>query len=259
MLDKINIQDVLGIAYKAGEAIMEIYRQDFEVMKKTDHSPLTVADKNSNDIITQGLKALYPDIPFVSEESKQIPYEERKNWEYFWMIDPLDGTKEFIKKNDEFTVNIALIHKDQPVIGVVLQPVTQDVFYAIKGKGCFKLDIQKQPIRLDKDFIHYTDKSAVKVVASRSHLSPEVEEFVETLKQQGKEVDFLSAGSSIKFCLVAEGKADVYPRLALTMEWDTAAAQIVAEEAGRKVLNYDTQLPLSYNKEELFNPWFIVE
>ena len=259
MIDQIDINKILEIAHKAGEAILEIYHDDFDVEKKGDSSPITMADRNSNNIIVTGLRKLYPDIPIISEESKQIPFSTRRDWEYFWMVDPLDGTKEFIKRNDEFTVNIALIHKDHPVLGVVYVPVFDNTYYAVKGNGSFKIDAEGNTDELHNGDDHYRNKDFVKVVASRSHLSDEVNEFVEILEEDGKEVEFISAGSSIKFCLVAEGEADVYPRFGPTMEWDTAAAQIVAEEAGRQVLHAETKEILKYNKESLFNPFFIVE
>ncbi|MDZ4843933.1 MAG: 3'(2'),5'-bisphosphate nucleotidase CysQ [Chitinophagales bacterium] len=259
MLEKIEIQHIIDLAKIAGEAILKIYQQDFSVEKKADNSPLTLADKTSNDIITQGLQEFYPEIPVISEESKQVPYANRKEWKYLWMVDPLDGTKEFINKNGEFTVNIALIHEGVPELGVVYIPATGVTYYAVMGKGTFMISQSEITIRLNDKREHYSQKSKVKVVASRSHLSDEVKEFIENLKQQGKEVDFISAGSSLKFCLVAEGQADVYPRFGPTMEWDTAAAHIVATEAGLQVLNANTRQPLIYNKEDLLNPWFIVE
>lgn len=259
MLEKIEIQHIVSITKKAGEAILKIYEQDFDVEKKSDNSPLTLADKNSNDVIMQGLREFYPQIPIISEESKQIPYAARQDWKYVWMVDPLDGTKEFINKNGEFTVNIALIHEGVPVLGVVSIPATGLTYYAIKGSGSFKISDDGKTTRLSNQREHYSKKSKVKVVASRSHLTDEVKAFIENLKQQGKEVDFISAGSSLKFCLVAEGQADVYPRFGPTMEWDTAAADIVAREAGLQVLHAETKKPLLYNKEDLLNPWFIVE
>ncbi len=258
-MDEIEIEKLVELAKKAGDAILEIYRQDFDVEKKSDHSPITIADKKSNDIITQELKTLTPDIPIISEESKQTPFEVRKKWDYLWMVDPLDGTKEFIKKNGEFTVNIALIHKGKPVVGVVYIPVTRVSYYAIKGKGSFKTTPAGATQKLTEKHDHYSKKTSLKVVASRSHLSDEVKQFVEKLQEEGKTVDFVSSGSSIKFCLVAEGSADVYPRFGPTMEWDTAAAQIVATEAGRKVVQAENGQPLQYNKENLLNPWFVVE
>ncbi len=259
MLDTIDIQKIISIAREAGKAILEVYNQPFDVEKKDDHSPITLADKRSNDIITGELKRLYPEAPLLSEESKQIPFEERKDWKYFWMIDPLDGTKEFISKNGEFTVNIALIHDGEPVLGVVYIPVASTTYYASKNSGSHKIFPDGRIAKLSAKYLHYATRRNVVVIGSRSHQTPEVQEFVEQLKQKGKAVDFISAGSSLKFCLIAEGAADVYPRFGPTMEWDTAAAHVIATEAGRKVLNAKTQQPLAYNKENLLNEWFVVE
>jgi len=255
---EINIETLLDIARKAGDAIMEIYARDFSVEIKDDKSPLTEADKKSNAVILEGLKKHYPEIPFISEETKQTPYAERKNWERLWLIDPIDGTKEFIKKNGEFTVNIALIEDGVPVVGVVHVPAQGKTYYGVKGIGSFKLLITNHQ-SLITNTAHYSTKQKVVVVASRSHLSDETLQFVEDLKKQGKEVDFLSSGSSLKFCLVAEGSADVYPRFGPTMEWDTGAAHAVALYAGKNVINHETKQPLVYNKENLLNPFFIVE
>lgn len=258
MNNKVEIKTIINIAKEAGDAIMEIYNQDFEVYTKQDESPLTEADKAANEIIINGLIEHYEDIPYISEEMKLTPYEERKNWEYCWLVDPLDGTKEFIKKNGEFTVNIALLHYGKPVLGVVHVPAINKTYYASENNGAFFIQDNQAPVQI-KNLRYYKDLDKVKVVASRSHLSQEVIDFVDDLKKEGKEVDFLSSGSSLKFCLVAEGKADVYPRLAPTMEWDTAAAHAVCLEAGKNVLVYETKEPLTYNRENLLNPWFIVE
>ena len=255
---KVEIKKIINIAREAGDAILAIYEKDFEVYTKNDESPLTEADQAANAIILDQLLASYPDIPYISEEVKQQSYEERKDWEYCWLIDPLDGTKEFIKKNGEFTVNIALIHRGVPVLGVVHVPVQNKTYYASKGDGAFVIENNNVP-QLIENRSHYNDLEQIVVVASRSHLSQEVVDFVDNLKAKGKEVEFLSSGSSLKFCLVAEGKAHVYPRLAPTMEWDTAAAHAVCLEAGKNVLVYDTRQAMQYNREDLLNPWFIVE
>lgn len=255
---EIEIDILLGIVRQAGEAILEIYDQNFSVENKTDNSPLTEADKKSNTIILEELKKYYPNIPFISEETKLIPYDERKNWNCLWLIDPLDGTKEFIKRNGEFTVNIALIEKGVPVIGMVHVPVTQVTYAGIKEIGSYKLDANNLSVVLHNSS-HYTALEKVKIVASRSHLNGETVDFVEQIKSSGKQVEFISSGSSLKFCLVAEGTANVYPRFAPTMEWDTAAAHAVALYAGKNVLNAQTRQPLTYNKENLLNPYFIVE
>ena len=194
----------------------------------------------------------------ISEENREIPYEERRGWDRFWLVDPLDGTKEFIKKNGEFTVNIALVEKGVPVLGVVYRPVTGTMYLGAEGVGAWRMEGEGAP-EVITGGPHYAEKEAVKVVASRSHLTPEVEAFVEDLRGEGKRVEFLSAGSSLKLCLVAEGAADVYPRFGPTMEWDTGAAHAVATAAGKQVLNAETREPLAYNKEHLLNPFFIVE
>ncbi|MES2619580.1 MAG: 3'(2'),5'-bisphosphate nucleotidase CysQ [Bacteroidota bacterium] len=258
MYQNLPINKLIAIAQEAGDEIIKIYARDFSVETKDDMSPLTEADKKSNEVILKGLKELSPEIPFISEETKLTPYEERKNWKQFWLIDPLDGTKEFIKKNGEFTVNIALIEDGVPVLGVVYVPAQSKTYYGVKGVGSFQSSSGNAQTAIKND-THYAEKDKVTVVASRSHLSDETLQFVEDLKAQGKEVEFLSSGSSLKFCLVAEGAADVYPRFGPTMEWDTAAAHAVVMYAGKEVINYETKQPLVYNKQNLLNPWFIVE
>ena len=254
----IDLGFLRDVARRAGEAVLEVYRQDFEVEFKADASPLTEADQRSNEVIVAALQARYPEIPIISEEIRALAFSERAGWESCWLIDPLDGTKEFVKKNGEFTINIALIHRGEPVAGVVYQPVTGAMYSAERGAGAYLEEPGKSPRRLE-NHKHYSSEQHVTVVASRSHLSQEVEDFVAELRSGGKHVEFQSAGSSLKLCLVAEGKATVYPRFAPTMEWDTAAAHAVVNEAGRKVLDRDTREPLTYNKENLLNPWFIVE
>lgn len=253
----IDINAVIAIAKQAGDAIMDVYSRNFSVEVKDDKSPLTEADRKANDVILAGLKKLNPDIPFISEETKAVAYEERRNWKRFWLIDPLDGTREFIKRNGEFTVNIALVEAGVPRLGVVYAPALNQTYFGAEGVGSYKAG--------GTDFVklhakeHYNTLKKVVVVASRSHLTDETLQFVERLKQQGKEVDFLSSGSSLKFCLVAEGKADVYPRFGPTMEWDSAAAHAVVLYAGKGVYEITGGKPLVYNKESLLNPFFIVE
>ena len=258
MLDHINLEEINLIARAAGAAILEVYGTEFSVDSKEDDSPLTEADRRSNTVILEGLARLDASIPIISEETRALPYEERKDWEYFWLVDPLDGTKEFIKRNGEFTVNIALVRGQTPVLGVVYQPVGDHLYCAAEGRGAWKSTEGGAPLRLEGGD-HYTAKKAVNVVASRSHLTEEVRDFIAALEAQGKKVEFHSAGSSLKLCLVAEGSADVYPRLGPTMEWDTAAAHAIALEAGRRVLKHGTREALLYNKENLLNPSFIVE
>ena len=258
MENQVDIQVINDIARRAGEATLEIYNREFTIEEKEDRSPLTEADKRSNEVILAGLAEAYPEIPTISEEVKALPYEERKSWTRFWLIDPLDGTKEFIKKNGEFTVNIALIEDGVPTLGVVYQQAADILYYGAKGQGAFKVDADGNRTQMQGGE-HYSKLDTVRVVASRSHMSAETEEFVKELRDQGKQIELTSSGSSLKLCMVADGSADVYPRFAPTMEWDTGAAHAVALEAGRQVLNRETGQPLQYNKENLLNPWFIVE
>ena len=255
MLNQIDIQDIVTIAKEAGDAIMQVYKQDFEVEYKQDNSPLTLADKKANDIIETGLNQLSVNLPILSEEGNDIPYQNRKHWEYFWLVDPLDGTKEFIKKNDEFTVNIALIHKDTPVLGVVYAPALDTCYWAKQGKGAFK-DGQKLPLKTKEQ------RNTYKIVASRSHMSDDTQAFIDAI-DTNKEKELVSIGSSLKICLVAEGEADIYPRLGPTMEWDTGAAHAVVCESGCTLNRYNNSSSSSdsnkylYNKNNLLNDWFI--
>jgi 3'(2'), 5'-bisphosphate nucleotidase len=253
----IDLDQIAAAARAAGAEILDVYAREFEVETKADHSPLTEADRRGNEVIMDALRTHYPSVPVISEENREVPYAERRHWAEFWLVDPLDGTKEFIKKNGEFTVNIALVRDGRPVAGVVYRPVDDTLYSAEEGAGAYKVTGGgAEKIFNDK---HYSTEAAVTVVASRSHLTPEVEAFVAGLRAAGKTVEFLSAGSSLKICLVAEGAATVYPRLGPTMEWDTGAAHAVVLEAGRRILNHETGEPLIYNKESLLNPWFIVE
>ena len=252
MLNHVDIQDVVAIAKKAGDAIMQIYKQDFEVEFKQDNSPLTLADKKANDIIENGLNQLSVNIPILSEEGNDIPYEDRKHWEYFWLVDPLDGTKEFVKKNGEFTVNIALIHKDTPVLGVVYAPALDVCYWSKQDEGAFK-DGQKLPLKAKEQ------RNTYKIVVSRSHMSNETQAFIDAI-DTNKEKELISIGSSLKICLVAEGEADIYPRLGPTMEWDTGAAHAIVCESGCTLNKYNdsTYNKHLYNKNNLLNYWFVV-
>jgi 3'(2'), 5'-bisphosphate nucleotidase len=280
MNDKFYLLTALAAAIEAGRAILDVYRSsDFKVEEKADKSPLTLADKRSHEIIVKRLEKL--DVPILSEEGKDIPYKVRKRWETYWLIDPLDGTKEFIKKNGEFTVNIAIIRDRKPAAGVIYVPDKNVLYFALKNQGSFKIDSGDSIKQLETDLIEPRKEKIAEVfdsiiaasaklpvidlparpftiIGSRSHASAELEAFVEEKRQEHGEVEFISAGSSLKLCLVAEGKADIYPRTGPTMEWDTAAGQAIAENAGCKVLQYDTIEPLIYNKENLLNPWFVV-
>ncbi|MBL4716356.1 MAG: 3'(2'),5'-bisphosphate nucleotidase CysQ [Bacteroidia bacterium] len=252
MLDKINIQDIVNISKEAGKEILQIYATDFEVEQKEDNSPLTLADKNANDLILDQLQKKYPEIPFISEETKKTSYEERKKWEYLWLIDPLDGTKEFLKKNGEFTVNIALIHNQNPVLGVVHVPAQNITYWAKKGIGAYYQNENDTPHEIKAKTFSLNEHDLT-LVCSRSHMSEEVENYLRKFQNPNT----ISMGSSLKFMLVADGRAHIYPRLAPTMEWDTAAAHAVLNEAGGAVIQHDNDKPLVYNKENLKNPHFI--
>ena len=260
MLDQIDIQDIVKIAKDAGKAIMEIYNQDFGVEFKSDNTPLTFADRKANEIIVTALNQLpvnsflQQNIPILSEEGRNVPYDERKNWEYFWLIDPLDGTKEFVKKNGEFTINIALIHKDAPVLGVVYSPVLNVCYWAKRNEGAFK-DGKKLPLKVNGQ------RGVYKIVASRSHMSNETKDFIEAIDTD-KEKVIITIGSSLKICLVAEGEANIYPRLGPTMEWDTAAAHAIVNESDglfNKYIDNGVRQQHVYNKKNLLNDWFVVK
>jgi 3'(2'), 5'-bisphosphate nucleotidase len=263
----------------AGNAIIEVYRsEDFAVEYKSDKSPLTIADQKSHEIITDALQEY--DLPILSEEGKDRPFAQRKDWERFWIVDPLDGTKEFIKRNGEFTVNIALIENSRPVLGTIFIPDRNTLYFAGQDFGAYKLQDGPFNEMLEaqadsKEEVHaFVDqiigqstrlpvmdpqRASLTIVGSRSHKTAELEAYVEEKRKAVGDVEFISAGSSLKICLVAEGKADLYPRLGPTMEWDTAAGQAIAESAGARVYQHDTSKPLIYNKEDLHNPWFIVQ
>lgn len=260
-----NLSQLLKLALTAGKAILEVYETAFTVELKDDRSPLTLADKRSNEILCAGLEKI-DKIPILSEEMKQLPYGERKSWKSFWLVDPLDGTKEFIKRNGEFTVNIALIDAHEPVFGLIYVPVTGTLYYAIKGQGAYILSASneitgsyKEIIAISKKLpIENRSKGEFNIVASRSHLSPKTEAYINAEKSKHPVVNIVSAGSSLKFCLVAEGKANAYPRYAPTMEWDTGAGQIIVAETGKKLIRCDTMETLTYNKPNLLNPDFLV-
>lgn len=256
-------------ALKAGEKILSIYNDpvsDFEIERKADNSPLTIADRKAHETIV----AILNETPFpvLSEEGKHLDYAVREAWNELWIVDPLDGTKEFIKKNGEFTVNIALVRNCIPILGVIYLPVKQELYFADEKLGAYKLSgitALSDDATLEK-LIHAAvplpvenERKQFVVVASRSHLSPETQAYISEMKQQHENVDLISSGSSIKICLVAEGSADVYPRFAPTMEWDTAAGHAIARAAGMEIYQAGKKMPLQYNKEDLLNPWFIVE
>ncbi len=243
------LDPVRSIAFGAGRRILDVYEQEFAVADKDDRSPLTEADRISNEFILAELGRLTPDVPVLSEESAVASAEIRRGWKQFWLVDPLDGTKEFVSRNGEFTVNIALIEGDRPVLGVVYVPMVGICYSACRGGGAFK---QKSECRPDPIRARPFAGGKPIVMASRSHAGPETAAFLASLGEH----DTVAMGSSLKFCLVAEGTADVYPRLGPTMEWDTAAAQCVVEEAGGRVVDPHGR-PLTYNKPTLRNPWII--
>lgn len=254
----------INASLKAGEEILKVYESEFSVEHKDDRSPVTLADKKAHECISELLKEC--GYPVLSEEGKSIEYAERSQWPYFWMVDPLDGTREFVKRNGEFTVNIALIHQQRAILGVIYVPVTRALYFAAEGIGSYKLVINDMVednlagiILQSQRLPEKKEGSAFTVVASRSHLSDETQAFIDGLRTTHKELSFVSSGSSIKLCLVAEGSAQVYPRFAPTMEWDTAAGQAICEVAGKQVIDYTTNKPLLYNKKNLLNNWFIVQ
>lgn len=238
-------------AKKGGEEILKIYNGKIEVEVKSDNSPLTLADKNAHLAIMSFLENT--NIPVLSEEGREIPYSERKDWKKLWIVDPLDGTKEFIKRNGEFTVNIALIENGTPIMGVIYVPVTGVLYFGSKENGSFKqIDGITTKLPIENNKTNYI------AVGSRSHMSPETEAFFNELKEKHGEIEVVSMGSSLKICLVAEGVADVYPRFAPTMEWDTAAGHAIAKYAGKEFIDHSTGAEMKYNREDLLNKWFKV-
>ncbi len=259
--------DAVKASVEAGIAIMKVYETDFSVKNKSDNSPLTLADMESHTIISSMLQST--GIPVLSEEGNDIAYAERKEWAVFWLIDPLDGTKEFVNRNGDFTVNIALIESSYPIAGVIYIPVEDVLFLGLPGIGAMKFEQVMKHIdacRNLEDFLKsgiplplIQDERPYTVVCSRSHMSSETETFIEELKNLHGQIDYASRGSSLKLCMIAEGKADIYPRFAPTMEWDTAAGQAIAEASGAGVVRTEDGKRLQYNKNELLNPWFIVK
>ena len=241
----------IELARKAGDAILEVYETDFEIEEKADESPLTRADLASHNVIADGLARHDAHVPVISEEDGLPDFDVRRQWDNYWLIDPLDGTKEFVKRNGEFTVNIARIENHKPVYGVVHVPVTGVTYVGAAGKGAWRIDGDADPVAIE---VAAATPDVARVVGSRSHQSADVAAWLERIGNH----DIIAMGSSLKFCVVAEGKADVYPRLGLTSEWDTGAAQAVVEAAGGSVVRLDGE-PLDYNnKADILNPYFIV-
>ena len=263
MIDKLLIAS--NAAIKAGEAIMQIYESDFSVEYKSDNSPLTMADKNANNIINSYLNPT--GIPIISEENKEIDYNERRYWQQVWIVDPLDGTKEFIKRNGEFTVNIALVIEGRPILGVIFVPVSKILYIGNVEEGyVLKVKLDDYKLVLEEDLDHAQrlklknqGLEIIRVVGSRSHMNDNTKQFIKSLEAEGNQVDVVSRGSSLKFCLVAESEADIYPRFAPTMEWDTAAGQAICEAMNVKVISMVSKEPMLYNKENLLNPHFLVK
>ena len=250
----IDIDYLNGLAIEAGEIIMGIYSsmdENFEIDRKEDDTPLTEADRRANTHICAGLNSAYTDIPIISEENRQKPFTMRKKWTRAWLVDPLDGTKEFIKKNGEFTVNIALIDAGEPVLGVIYAPALEELYYAKKGEGAF-MRKGGECHEIHAASFESSDNS-LSFVASRSHINTETRNFME----QFINPQIVSKGSSLKFMLLARGDAHIYPRIAPTMEWDTGAAHAILKEAGGHVLQYEELNELQYNKADLLNPFFI--
>jgi len=258
-------------ALKAGDEILKIYDTDFFVQTKSDNTPVTLADKGASDSIIKTLALA--NIPIISEEEDVLDHKIRKTWSHVWMVDPLDGTKEFVKRNGEFTVNIALIENSKPVIGVIYSPVSKEIYFASKDNGSFKIlqhdvisevnkagqtQVENLILRAKKLPLQPLPKNYT-VVASRSHLSKELNQHIGKLKNVYGDVETINVGSSIKQCWVAEGKAHEYLRLGITMEWDTAAGQCILEGAGCKLIDLETNLPMLYNKEDLKNNFFIAK
>jgi len=259
-----HLKLAIQAAVEAGREILKIYHSgDFDISHKKDDSPLTKADVASHHVIKSFLEQ--SDIPILSEEGKSIAYADRKNWKQLWIVDPIDGTKEFIKRNGEFTVNIALVQNQVPVIGVIYAPVLGALYFSEQNAGAFKVKVNLDNFDIDSLFerakklpIERSDKTFT-IVASRSHMSLETEEYVDQMRAKYSDVCLISKGSSLKLCMVAEGQADCYPRFAPTMEWDTAAGQAICMHAGLEVIDYKTKQSMLYNRENLLNNWFLVK
>ena len=259
---KSYLSTAIKAALAAGTEILKVYDSDFKVEIKQDDSPLTVADKNANDIIVSFLEST--GIPIISEEIKELAYSERKDWTQCWIVDPLDGTKEFIKRNGEFTVNIALVQNGVPVLGVIYVPVTKTLYYTAEdSKSSKKIILNSENTSIEDIFNKATEitplreSGTIKIVGSRSHLNEDTEKFIADI-QKNNEVDIVSKGSSLKFCLVAEGLAHIYPRFAPTMEWDTAAGDAICRAVGLNVIDQTSKKPMVYNRENLLNNYFLV-
>jgi 3'(2'), 5'-bisphosphate nucleotidase len=259
-----NLEVAIKAALDAGQAILNIYNSDdFDVTRKGDDSPLTKADLASHDVIVSYLEQTR--IPILSEEGKSIPFRDRQEWRQLWIVDPIDGTKEFIKRNGEFTVNIALVREGLPVLGVIFAPASGELYYSDQDSGAYKVEgvlgneaLSNLGPRAKKLPLQH-GKRPFTIVASRSHMSPETQDYVDQMRKVHGEVELISKGSSLKLCMVAEGKADCYPRFAPTMEWDTAAGQAICMHANFDVIDWKTKATMRYNREDLLNAWFLVQ
>jgi len=253
------LPDVIELARQAGQIILDVYHTDFHIENKKDNTPVTCADFAANDLIVKSLSELTPHIPVLSEESDEIPFAERSRWETYWLVDPLDGTRAFIEKTGEFSVNIALIHKHKPVLGVIYSPVKKCCFYACKEHGAFHLD-ETDEAHTIQVCAQYPGNASRKIIIAGTQKArcPELQSFLDNLQKEFNGYELKYMGSSLKSCMVAEGEADLYVRLGPTSEWDTAAAQCIVEEAGGLITDTNMQA-LSYNtKESLLNPYFFV-
>lgn len=261
---KALLQIAIEASLNGGREIMKVYNSTIEVEYKDDRSPLTQADKNAHTAI---VKLLDPtQVPVLSEEGKHLDYNERKDWEYLWVVDPLDGTKEFIKRNDEFTVNIALVKNEEVIMGVIYVPVLKTLYFGLEGIGSYRVSEVNWETSFELDqLLNNAEKLPIPtlrpftMVGSRSHMSEETKLYFEEIRKSHPDAEVISKGSSLKICMIAEGSADIYPRFAPTMEWDTAAGHGIVKEAGFEIYKTDVEKPLSYNKSDLLNPWFVVK
>ncbi|MDR1985321.1 MAG: 3'(2'),5'-bisphosphate nucleotidase CysQ [Prevotellaceae bacterium] len=266
---KMLFTTAVNAAIRAGAKIMEVYESgDFHIKAKSDLTPLTIADTLAHDEIKRTLNITR--IPVISEEGRSIAYDERISWDLFWMVDPLDGTDEFINRTSDFTVNIALIQNGYPVIGIVYAPAYKRIYFAVKERGAYRKSNMETDINAKFSYEEILENSAklplfntgngkLIVVTSRLHISPETSEYVNELRKKHSDITVIRRGSSLKMCMLAVGKADIYPRFDTTWEWDTAASQIIAEEAGFSVCSVENETRLSYNKENMQNPWFVCQ
>jgi len=250
----------INVSLKAGQEIMDVYNSPIEVDEKADNSPLTEADKRSHEVIFEALQTT--GLPILSEEGDHADFSQRRTWDRFWLIDPLDGTKEFIKKNGEFTVNIALIEQGKPTMGIIYVPVSQELYFS--DKEAYKIESFISPLENFQEIMDMsqqlplpTEKDSFVVVGSRSHMTQETSDFITDQESIHGKIDIVAKGSSLKLCLIAEGLADAYPRFAPTMEWDIGAGQAIIEASGAQVIDWETKQPMRYNKENLLNNWFL--